>query len=65
MTEPNNYRQLDEHISDEQLEDVSGGKEELKTTSETIDPETDDESAGTKGFFFFKKKKKYHHHHHH
>lgn len=63
MTESNNYPNTHDQISDNQLEDIAGGKEFAKGPADSFDHEVGDEGAGTKGSFFFKKKKKYHHHH--
>ncbi|MEL6162123.1 MAG: hypothetical protein AAFR18_23200 [Cyanobacteria bacterium J06627_32] len=63
-----NNQQPTEQISDEALEDVSGGnkvafEEAIENTTVNQDPV---EGAGEKGLFFkFKKKKKFFHHHHH
>lgn len=66
-TQTKNIRQ-EENISEEQLEQLAGGKD-TKISAESFHDEAvdikDEEGAGAKGFFFFKKKKKYHHHHHH
>ncbi|MEL6854318.1 MAG: hypothetical protein AAFP07_19330 [Cyanobacteria bacterium J06606_4] len=63
-----NNQQPTEQISDEALEDVSGGNKvafEEATENATVNQEPV-EGAGEKGLFFkFKKKKKFFHHHHH
>ena len=56
----------EEQISDESLEQVSGGnKAAVEATENSTVGEPPEEGAGEKGLFKFKKKKKFFHHHLH
>lgn len=66
MTNIKNGKTAEESISENMLDQVSGGKEDPKASSGKLDDrlfEDLDDSAETKGFVFFKKKKFHHHHH--
>ena len=59
----------DTQISEEQLEQVAGGKDAESLLAEAsgneTQAETDEEAAGAKGLFYKKKKKFFGHGHHH
>ncbi|MEL6320554.1 MAG: hypothetical protein AAFQ57_07870 [Cyanobacteria bacterium J06626_14] len=70
MTNDRDQAPFDEQISDEQLEQISGGKTVPDDMSDALESEAEDqldEEGGLKGLFrrrFFRRRRRRHHRHH-